>query len=149
MCHQDQSPRSVTKIKSIQKQKSHLIIHIFELHHEKTCLWVLNQVRHKPGCTTTEDGLYYPCSENKGADQLHGYRVQLICAFVFAYAKRQVFSRLLSRHVNERIENGFAAWYPGTSVIGDHKDEPRHEKINILVCYLVRHKPGCTATEDG
>ena len=27
-----------------------------------------------------EDGLYYPCSEHKGADQL------LICAFVFAYA---------------------------------------------------------------
>ena len=28
-----------------------------------------------------EEGLYYPCSENKGADQL-------ICVFVFAYAKR-------------------------------------------------------------
>ena len=27
--------------------------------------------------------------------------------------------------------------------------EPRHEKINILVHDLVRHKPGCTATEDG
>ena len=33
-----------------------------------------------------EDGLYYPCSENKGADQLRGY-AKLICAFVFAYAK--------------------------------------------------------------
>ena len=31
------------------------------------------------------EGLYYPCSENKGADQLRGYR--LICVFVFAYAK--------------------------------------------------------------
>ena len=30
-----------------------------------------------------EEGLYYPCSENKGADQLRG----LICDFVFAYAK--------------------------------------------------------------
>ena len=29
------------------------------------------------------EGLYYPCCENKGADQLRGY---LICAFVFAYA---------------------------------------------------------------
>ena len=40
----------------------------------------------QPGCTTTEDdlrleisdleveGLYYPCRENKGADQLRGYR---------------------------------------------------------------------------
>ena len=28
--------------------------------------------------------MYYPCSENKGADQLRGYR---LCVFVFAYAK--------------------------------------------------------------
>ena len=34
----------------------------------------------------TEEGLYYLCSENKGADQLRGYR-ELICVFVFAYAK--------------------------------------------------------------
>ena len=27
--------------------------------------------------------------------------------------------------------------------------EPRHEKTNILVSDLVRHKPGCTTTEDG
>ena len=27
--------------------------------------------------------------------------------------------------------------------------EPRHEKTNTLVSDLVRHKPGCTATEDG
>ena len=32
-----------------------------------------------------KEGLYYLCSENKGADQLHS--VQLICIFVFAYAK--------------------------------------------------------------
>ena len=30
-------------------------------------------------------GLYYLCSENKGADQLHGYCA--ICTFVFACAK--------------------------------------------------------------
>ena len=31
----------------------------------------------------------YLCSENKGADQLRGYRVtaKLVCAFVFIYAK--------------------------------------------------------------
>ena len=28
-------------------------------------------------------------------------------------------------------------------------NEPRHEKTNILVSDQVRHKPGCTATEDG
>ena len=27
--------------------------------------------------------------------------------------------------------------------------EPQHEKTNILVSDLVRHKPGCTAIEDG
>ena len=28
-------------------------------------------------------------------------------------------------------------------------NEPCHEKTNVLVSDLVRHKPGCTATEDG
>ena len=28
-------------------------------------------------------------------------------------------------------------------------NEPRREKTNVLVSDLVRHKPGCTATEDG
>ena len=32
------------------------------------------------------EGLNYPCSKNKGADQLRG-TAKLICAFVFAYAK--------------------------------------------------------------
>ena len=27
--------------------------------------------------------------------------------------------------------------------------EPHHEKTKVLVSDLVRHKPGCTATEDG
>ena len=30
--------------------------------------------------------MYYPSSENKGADQLRGVTAKLICAFVFAYA---------------------------------------------------------------
>ena len=34
-----------------------------------------------------EEGLYYICSENKGADQLRTLTPQLICAFAFAYAK--------------------------------------------------------------
>ena len=32
------------------------------------------------------EGLYYPCNENKGADQLR-VTAQLICVLVFAYAK--------------------------------------------------------------
>ena len=45
------------------------------------------------------------CSENKGADQLRGYR-KLICVFVFAYAKKNGFltSRLIFR-VSEIKEN--------------------------------------------
>ena len=31
------------------------------------------QVPHKPSCTS-KDEMYYPYSENKGADQLRGYR---------------------------------------------------------------------------
>ena len=37
-----------------------------------------------------EEGLYYLCSENKGADQLCGFIAQLICGFVFAHAKSRV-----------------------------------------------------------
>ena len=33
-----------------------------------------------------EEGLYYLCSENRGADQLR--TAKLICVFVFAYAKK-------------------------------------------------------------
>ena len=52
----------------------------------KPVFGVSDQVPHKLGCTATEDGKrleisylgnrgsYYLCSENKGADQLRGYR---------------------------------------------------------------------------
>ena len=51
----------------------------------KPVFWVPDHVRHKPGCTATEDrawkfwikeeeGENYPCSESKDAHQLHGYR---------------------------------------------------------------------------
>ena len=36
----------------------------------------------------------------------------------------------------------------GTGV-PERQNEPRHEKTNVLVSDLVRHKPDCTATEDG
>ena len=38
-----------------------------------------------------------------------------------------------------------------TGTLSQHKqtNEPCHEKTNVLVSDLVRHKPGCTATEDG
>ena len=38
-----------------------------------------------------EEGLYYLCCENKGADQLHGYRAADL-RLCFYICKRQVFS---------------------------------------------------------
>ena len=64
---------------------------------------VSDQIRHEPGCTTTEDdtglkirikeveGLYYLCSENKGADQLRGYP-EADLRLCFCICKKPVFS---------------------------------------------------------
>ena len=70
----------------------------------KTVFGVSDQVWHKPGCAATEDGgglklrikeeegLYYLCSENKGADQLRGYRKADLC-ICFRISKKPVFPR--------------------------------------------------------
>ena len=71
----------------------------------KSVFWVSNQVPYKLCCTATEDsytgrlkflikeveGLNYSCNENKGADQLRGYREadQRLC---FCIWKTPVFS---------------------------------------------------------
>ena len=73
-----------------------------ELRHEKTNILVSDQVRHKPGHTTTEDGKRLEisdlesrwivlCSENKGADQLRGYR-EADLRLCFRICKMLVFS---------------------------------------------------------
>ena len=66
----------------------------------KSVFGVSDQVPHKQGCTATEDsetleisylgveGLYYLCSENKGADQLRGYREADLRLCFFAYIRR-------------------------------------------------------------
>ena len=54
-----------------------------------------------------EEGLYYLCSENKGADQLHSY-VRLIYAFAFAYAKFQFL------HDTAQIANKFSSLFAGS-----------------------------------
>ena len=54
-----------------------------------------------------EEGLYYPCSENKGADQLRGYS-EADLRLVFSYAKIR-FSHD-GAHVAERI---YGALQPG------------------------------------
>ena len=59
---------------------------------------VSDQVHNKPGCAATdrddkrlEKGLYHLCSENKGTDQLHGYRAADLCLCFFCIIKRQIF----------------------------------------------------------
>ena len=72
----------------------------------KPVFGVSDQVRHKPGSTATEvkmarglkfqikvvEGLYYPSSENKGADQLRSYR-EADLRLCFRICKKPVFSR--------------------------------------------------------
>ena len=75
---------------------------IFESPGEKTCL---RGFRHKPGCISAEvasrlklwsyevEGLYYLCSENKGADQLRSYcAADLRLCFRIDLCKKPVFS---------------------------------------------------------
>ena len=45
------------------------------------------------------EGLFYPNSENKGADQLHGYREADLC-LCFRICKKTVFSRRGSNHLS-------------------------------------------------
>ena len=70
--------------------------------HEKTNILVSDLVRHKSGCTATEDGLrleisdlesrsYYICSENKGPYQLRSY-CQADLRLCFRICKTLVFS---------------------------------------------------------
>ena len=80
----------------------------------KPVFGVFDQVRHKPGRTATEDGyrleisdlgsrgLYYPCSENKGADQLRGYG-EANPRLCFRICKKPVFS-LRSSFISKVIE---------------------------------------------
>ena len=70
----------------------------------KPVFGVSDQVQHKPGCTGTEDGqsleisdlgsrgIILSCSENKGADQLRGYR-EADLRLCFRICKKPVFSR--------------------------------------------------------
>ena len=78
------------------------IKHDMSLVVRKPVFGVSDQVQHKPGCTTTQDGwrleisnlerLYYPYSENKGADQLRGYR-EADLRLCFRISKKPVFLR--------------------------------------------------------
>ena len=76
---------------------------------------VSDQVRHKPGCTAIEDGyrlkfwikkeegLYYLCGENKGADQLRGYR-EADLRLCFRIGKNPFFSGRGSSYIADVVD---------------------------------------------
>ena len=47
------------------------------------------------------------------------------------------------------VKKGLVGVFPRRTIMRCLTFEPRYEKPNILVSDLVRHKPGCIATEDG
>ena len=51
--------------------------------------------------------------------------------------------------VSDRVGLNQASHQERQAIVELYKQyELRHEKTNVLVSDLVRHKPGCTATED-
>ena len=80
----------------------------------------------------------------KGSDQLCIYcaadPAQLICAFVFAYAKIR-----FSHEAAQRTKCNLCLYRTCCKLTF----EPRHDETNVLVSDPVRHKRGCTATKDG
>ena len=101
-----------------------LKVKINEPRHEKTSVLVSELVRHKPGCTATEDGYRLEISdlESRGVVILSMLRkkkalisfavsAKLICVFVFAYVKR---------------------WFSHDAAKMQNRYEPRHEKTCFL-----------------
>ena len=80
---------------------------------------ITSDVAHDIVSNLESRGIVLSCSENKGADQLHG-----------------------NCEVDSHMQKSGFPMKEGIN-------EPRREKTSILVSDLVRHKPGCTVTEDG
>ena len=88
--------------------------------------------------------MYYPSSENKGADQLRGYR-EADLRLCFRICKNPVFSRRGS-YINDGKIHPSQAGHWLADCIYMSRDV---RKPVFRVSDQVRHKPGCTATEDG
>ena len=100
-------------IKMSETSKLMRILYHMSLVVRKPVFWVFDLFPHKPGCTAIDDtvarglkfriyeeeGVYYPCSENKGADQLRGYRKAGL-RLCFRICKKPVFSRRGSYYIH-------------------------------------------------
>ena len=69
-----------------------LVFRVFDQVQDKPAVQPLKMARHLKFRITKVEGLYYPCSENKGADQLRGYR-KADLRLRFRLCKKPVFSR--------------------------------------------------------
>ena len=84
------------------------------------------------------EGLYYPCSKNKGADQLRGHR-KTDLRLCFSICKNLFFSL--------RGSNNVITEAASISLESTYLSHVMRKSV-CLVLDWVRHKHGCTATED-
>ena len=101
-----------------------------------------------------EEGLYFPCSENKGADQLRGYR-EAELRLCFRLCKKPVFSRcgsyalstsqlpwdLLAKEqydymINQHVLNSL---FTGLRIYETNKPVPEEQNRCNLVIIPVNH----------
>ena len=125
----------------------------------KPVFGVSDQVRHKPGCTVTEDelrleisdlgnrglGLYYTCSENKGADQLRSH-----CAtdlhLCFRMCNKPIFSQRGSYLVySKRFLSMEIFMYMYISDFFQTPHKPRHAKT-YFSCAKLKAQISCAVT---
>ena len=89
------------------------------------------------------EGLYYLCSENKGANQLCGYPAQLICAFVCADAKKKKKTGFLVTRLNFF---GIASLMrlkrvPIIHLLSKNKNNMTHFLLKIAINHSILHGP--------
>ena len=83
-------------------------------------------------------GLYYPCSENNGADQL--VTAKLICVFVFAYAKSRFsydkahIAKWLSEIMKQQLNVGYkySHYQKGTTI----KQDVQHRVVLVVIFFF-------------
>ena len=82
--------------------------------------------------------LYYLCSKNKGLISC-AVSLQLICTFVFAYAKIRFSHDMAQTTAHVAVSDSFVVLDLSLVV----------RKQVFRVSDQVQHKPGCTTTDDG
>ena len=81
------------------------------------------------------EGLYYPCSENKGADQLSGYR-KADLRLCFRICKKPVFSRRGSFHKESQFQRSHSNIMEIKTPISDNGRIMSKTSGNLLQCLV-------------